>query len=256
MISQPLPERTDYPTVIVDLGTRSAAFDPRTRLSGDALDERAHATEIHLSPEGRSQGQGPEDLLLIYRGSRSSQDGNTENIFFRRHTANPRRIDVASKHTAIHALGHVLLDTLQGSAVANSPLLMHMALALRELLAGHASVTQDAGALRGGLAAWQERRAIAYMEARLDESFSVADVAAECSLSVNHFSRAFRCSVGMPPHRWVLQRRIARARELLTGTALPLADVALACGFAEQSHFTRVFARSVGLPPGAWRRMA
>jgi transcriptional regulator GlxA family with amidase domain len=92
------------------------------------------------------------------------------------------------------------------------------------------------------------------MEERLDQSFPVSAVADACGLSVNHFSRAFRRSLGKPPHRWLLDRRIDRARELLRATAMSLADIALACGFAEQSHFTRVFTRTVGMPPGAWRR--
>jgi transcriptional regulator GlxA family with amidase domain len=90
----------------------------------------------------------------------------------------------------------------------------------------------------------------------LDQSFPVSDVAEACGLSVNHFSRAFRRSIGKPPHRWLLDRRIQRAQDMLRINHLSLADIALTCGFAEQSHFTRVFTRTVGMPPGAWRRSA
>ena len=73
-------------------------------------------------------------------------------------------------------------------------------------------------------------------------------------LSPSHFARAFRGSTGMPPHRWLLNRRIEKAKDALHNTQASLAAVATACGFADQSHFTRVFTRFVGISPGAWRR--
>ena len=154
----------------------------------------------------------------------------------------------------MNTLAQILFDSLRAEA-PNTPLLTHVALALRAILPS-TPARDDPGAQRGGLASWQERRAIAYMEERLDQSFPVADVAEACGLSVNHFSRAFRRSIGKPPHRWLLDRRIRRAQDMLRINHLSLADIALACGFAEQSHFTRVFTRTVGMPPGAWRRSA
>jgi len=103
-----------------------------------------------------------------------------------------------------------------------------------------------------GLARWQERRAMALMDARLDQGVTLAELAEVCGLSAGHFARAFRASTGLPPHRWMIRRRIERAQALLA-SGEPLSAVALACGFADQSHFTRVFARAVGQPPGAWR---
>jgi AraC family transcriptional regulator len=73
-------------------------------------------------------------------------------------------------------------------------------------------------------------------------------------LSVSHFSRAFRRTMGVAPHSWLLARRIEVAKERLRDCRLSLSDVALACGFADQSHLTRVFTRMVGVSPGAWRR--
>jgi AraC family transcriptional regulator len=71
---------------------------------------------------------------------------------------------------------------------------------------------------------------------------------------VSHFSRAFRRTMGVAPHNWLLMRRVEVAKEKLRENRLSLSDVALACGFADQSHLTRVFARTVGVSPGAWRR--
>lgn len=107
---------------------------------------------------------------------------------------------------------------------------------------------------RGGLAPWQERRAKELMSANLHEEMPLSRLGAACGLSVRHFARAFRQSTGIPPHRWLRKHRIERAMELMNSRALPLADIALSCGFADQSHFTRVFTALVGTSPNAWRR--
>jgi AraC family transcriptional regulator len=108
--------------------------------------------------------------------------------------------------------------------------------------------------IRGGLAPWQERRAKEILSANLDGRLPLKEVAGECRLSVSHFSRAFRRTVGAAPHNWLLTYRIEAAKEKLRDGRLSLLDVALGCGFADQSHLTRVFTRFVGVSPGAWRR--
>jgi AraC-like DNA-binding protein len=113
---------------------------------------------------------------------------------------------------------------------------------------------QAAGA-RGGLAFWQLKRAEALMSENLSVQVPIGQVAEECGLSVRHLARAFRQSTGVPPHRWLLDRRVERAKELLPNPDLSLSDVALACGFGDQSHFTRTFTAAVRLSPGLWRRL-
>ena len=107
---------------------------------------------------------------------------------------------------------------------------------------------------RGGLAPWQRRRAVALMDAHLDGNVRTADLARECGLSSGHFTQAFKTSTGVTPHRWLLRRRVDKAMEVLWDPARTLSDIALSCGFADQSHFTRVFSALVGCPPGEWRR--
>ncbi|MCC8954189.1 helix-turn-helix transcriptional regulator [Bradyrhizobium sp. Pear77] len=106
----------------------------------------------------------------------------------------------------------------------------------------------------GGLAPWQIRRAEETLAADLEGDISLADLASDCGLSASHFSRAFRQSTGLSPHQWLLRRRVELAKSLLSDRKLTLSEVALACGFADQSHFTRVFSRLAGTSPGAWRR--
>jgi AraC family transcriptional regulator len=82
------------------------------------------------------------------------------------------------------------------------------------------------------------------------------DIAAEIGISASHFSRAFRASVGLPPHQWLLRQRISAAKQLMSVRGLSLAEIAIAAGFANQSHFTRVFSTLVGVSPNLWRRDA
>ncbi|WCM29846.1 AraC family transcriptional regulator [Sphingomonas sp. QA11] len=116
----------------------------------------------------------------------------------------------------------------------------------------HAS---DAEYFRGGLAPWQVRRACDLMMANLAGEACVADLAAACQLSVSYFSRAFRMTLGISPHKWLMNQRVRCARDLLAGTEMTLPQIALACGFTDQSHLTRVFVRKEGHTPGRWRRI-
>lgn len=123
----------------------------------------------------------------------------------------------------------------------------------------HAYVVQAYGAAQGArraaLTPWQLKRVLAFIDANLDGDPTIADLAGECHLSPSHFSRAFRESTGLPPYRWLMRRRIERAKELLLEGGTELAEVALICGFVDQSHLNRNFVRFEGCSPGKWRRL-
>jgi AraC family transcriptional regulator len=106
----------------------------------------------------------------------------------------------------------------------------------------------------GGLASWQARRSLAYIEANLASKMDIDDLANVVALSKSHFSRAFKHSVGLSPMEYVVVRRVERAKAMISGTREPLAEVALACGFADQAHLNRRFRDIVGISPGRWRR--
>lgn len=113
---------------------------------------------------------------------------------------------------------------------------------------------EKTGGARGGLAPWQEARVKEYIEANLQAGSGLLELAALCNLSVSHFTRAFKASTGTTPHRWLVERRLARARELMLRTGDTLASIAQCCGFADQSHLAREFRRAEGVSLGAWRR--
>jgi AraC family transcriptional regulator len=108
----------------------------------------------------------------------------------------------------------------------------------------------------GVLAAWQAKRAVKYIEEHLDSKLDLEQISGVVGLSQSHFSRAFKRSLGSSPMAYVTVRRVERAKRLMISTGDRLIDVALACGFADQSHLTRYFRRVVGISPGRWRRMS
>jgi len=93
-----------------------------------------------------------------------------------------------------------------------------------------------------------------YVDAHLSGDLGLEQLALTAGMSLHHFARAFKASAGVPPHRFVLQRRIGLACDLLTCTDDPIADIAIATGFSDQSHLTRHFRQSLAVSPGEYRR--
>jgi AraC family transcriptional regulator len=104
-----------------------------------------------------------------------------------------------------------------------------------------------------GLAPWQLRRIVEYLDAHLPKRVELTHLAEMAGLSQSHFSRAFKASTGMAPYRWQLDARIRRAQALLLDTRASLDLVAEATGFADAVHFGRTFRKLVGVTPAAWR---
>jgi len=111
------------------------------------------------------------------------------------------------------------------------------------------------GLVRGGLAPWQLRRVREHVAAHLAEPLPIGPLAALVRLSASHFTRAFRASVGMSPHAFIMRERIELAKHLMLETDAPICEIALNCGLADQAHMTRLFTRAEGLSPAAWRRL-
>ena len=113
---------------------------------------------------------------------------------------------------------------------------------------------RDGLRLKGGLAAHQRRRLVEYIDHHVEDPISLGQLASMCALSEYHFARMFRQSFGVPPHQYLLARRLARAQTLLRSSSLPLGEVALRCGFSSASHFNQRFRQAMGATPGEYRQ--
>jgi AraC family transcriptional regulator len=131
-----------------------------------------------------------------------------------------------------------------------------MALAAR-LLHRHSSAERlGANQSNGGLSGAKLRKLLAYIEDNLGSGLSLREVAAVSGLSISHCQRAFRQSVGVSIHRYVIRRRVERAESLLAQDNLSIADIALEVGFSHQSHLASHMRRLRGVTPARKRRMA
>lgn len=107
---------------------------------------------------------------------------------------------------------------------------------------------------KGGLAPWQLRRLTDYLVAHLDQELSLSDLSRLVGLSAAHLSREFKASTGASPWRWLAERKIERAKALLSDPKLTLTEVAQMVGYAGQSTFGEAFRRGTGMTPGQYRR--
>jgi AraC family transcriptional regulator len=123
-----------------------------------------------------------------------------------------------------------------------------------ELSRSGRELARTSPASRGGLASWQKRAVIGYIEEHLDERVSLVTLARLARLSQHHFCRTFKQSFGIPPQGYLLQRRIERAKVLLADQANSITDVALTLGYAFNSSFTLAFHKITGQTPSEFRR--
>jgi len=187
---------------------------------------------LYVSPEQFALGC----ITLLDREPRELQ--LHENTFF----SDPRQVE--RFHHLIQLDWDEPAERLLGSSLAHE-LLNHTLLAqvgLREGLR-----------VKGGLAPHLRRLLVDFIEQHLSEPLSLGQLAGLCALSEYHFARMFRESFGLPPHQYLLARRLDHARQLLRSTRQPLGDIALACGFASASHFANRFRQVVGATPGEYR---
>jgi AraC family transcriptional regulator len=155
----------------------------------------------------------------------------------------------------VHHLGQTLLVSLERPHHAAKIFLDHVLQALHcHFVFSYGGVRVSAPQFQGGLSSQQIRRATELLEAHLDGNIALQQVAEACELSVSHFARAFKQTFRRPPYQWLIERRVDRARNLMMTSRLALADIAIQCGFADQSALNRSFKRIHGVTPGTWRR--
>ncbi|HEY2474542.1 MAG TPA: AraC family transcriptional regulator [Candidatus Cybelea sp.] len=108
--------------------------------------------------------------------------------------------------------------------------------------------------LANGLSDRDLKRVLAYIRDRLGAELTLAEIAEVANVSLSHFNVRFRQSMGTSVHQYVMRKRVERAAELLTRTQLPICDIALQAGFANQSHLALRMRRQIGLSPKALRQ--
>lgn len=105
----------------------------------------------------------------------------------------------------------------------------------------------------GGLPKPKLRRVLAFIAEHIEEEITLDEMARIARMSVCYFARMFKQAVGKSPYQFVLEQRVDYAKYLLTQTDLPLVEIALRCGCANQSHFTTVFKQNLGVTPKRYR---
>ena len=195
------------------------------------------ATQALLDRDIRAQGLPPAAMGL----------GGKTDVVSPSHT-----YIVVPSHAQIHAEAARVLDDVRSTMARNPERARVAALRLVALLTQTADA--EPACTRGGLAPWQQRKVERFMRDNLESSIHLRDLAQEVSLSVSHFSRAFKASFGDTPHLYMSRLRIQRAQELMLATREPLSQIALVCGFADQSHLSKLFRRELNESPTAWRR--
>ena len=124
------------------------------------------------------------------------------------------------------------------------------------LIQRHSTLSKPPGQRLGGLPGHRLRVVKNYIEENLGKPIALHELASLACVSVRHFERAFRQSLGVPPHRYVLERRVSAARDLLlTYPNLPIEEIARKLGFSSSSHLSAAFSRRMGCSPAAFRRL-
>lgn len=237
-----------------------------------------HFARRRLNGEDEERAQDPYAVNIVSPGSNKiiELDQRTENLHF---FINPALMREVGSELAGQSLRDIFLRPAFGEADAK---LSHLLLAIKQslndtddasqlkmaylsrvlcvdLLARYSLEPISASGFKPGLAGLS-RRQIAllqdYLETYLSKSIRIGDLASLCGISVTAFSKRFRASTGMTPHQYLIQMRLKKAKQLLATGAMPIAEIAIACGFTDQAHLTNVFGRHTGLRPSTYRKMS
>lgn len=122
------------------------------------------------------------------------------------------------------------------------------------LIRAHSSRTGQKIDKTASLPAWRLKKVFDAIEERLEVGVSLEELAAVVGLSKFHFARSFKSATGMPPHRFILGRRLQRAKDMLGNAEISIAEIALSSGFASQEHLTTCFRKQLGTTPAQYRR--
>jgi AraC family transcriptional regulator len=275
------PARLSYVERVVhgEVGVSRCTFEPN---SGAEIGATQFTVAIHEGTPFEMEWRLPETREIerrrIFPGELCINPGDRP--IFKRWTSSPRVLVIALEQTFIE---RVVGEAFDGNEPAlriqigiRDPVIEGMAAAWRRELAergaGGRLYTEGLGSalavhvhraygdglgrsppVTGGLGALRLRRVVDYIEAHLAEDIGLRDLAALAGLSAHHFGEAFKASTGTSPHRYLIERRILRAKERLLGADRSIAEIAVSVGFANHSHFTDNFRKLTGTTPSRFR---
>jgi AraC family transcriptional regulator len=239
-----------FPFHAVVIGVSRPPVDVVQRLNGKLYENRFHRGESNIVPAGTSAEVGYRERV----------EGEVINLHledaFLREVAQSVEVDpdsleiilsVSTQDPQIERIGLSLKAEAEADGLVGSKLYAESlanALAI-SLIRDHSSLGRKVAkkataAHTGGLSKRALREAIDYVGDNIaNKGLTLADIADAAHMSPYHFSRLFKESTGLAPHQYVIEQRLKRARVLLGSTALPIAEIALLCGFANQSHLNR-----------------
>ncbi|WP_244831251.1 helix-turn-helix domain-containing protein [Caballeronia sp. TF1N1] len=198
--------------------------------------------------------ESPADVLHLFVGQQVLSEC-FEDMFGRPHAGDIRIDDPKLvRDPALERLGQALAVSQSEDAAVGKVFTDSVSFAIvSRLVARHFTLADRQKREASALPAWRLNRAIEFIDAHLADSIGLADIAGSTGLTRMHFASQFRRATGMPPHEFLLRRRVEYAQRLLRESKQNMLDVALSCGFRSQAHFTTVFKRMVGDTPYCWK---
>lgn len=229
-----------------------------TRFDAPSRPTACISNEIHLDPSGSLTGARwtqPLNILFLMPSELTFQ-----RVLYALHQP-PTQLELVRTSYAqdlpLRQIGETILAECCSGFPSGRIYGESLALALAARLVSHYSrhtlVQPD---MPDGLPPWRLRQVIEFIEDNIAQPLNLSALAAVAQFSEFHFSRMFKRSTGLTPHRYVLERRIVRAKELLVTSNLPLHEISALLDFGDQSHMTTVFKRLTGVTPGQFRKNA
>lgn len=249
------PEDSHAQIEIAVPGERASAEISYLSASGSRQERSVNDRQVSIIPAGqphRVQWRHDADLTVVFLSPALVDEVARE--------SGMKHVELVEEYAALdpvvwHLVRDLRAELRQHHRLATAHLESVAMVLARHILKTYAA-TPWPTRKHGGLPRYKLRRAVEYIRENIDNDISFRDVAAHLDMSAYHFAHMFKHSTGEPPHRYIVRCRVDRAKELLSATRLPIADVAFEVGYKSQSHFTTCFGKLVGITPAAFRAAA
>jgi AraC family transcriptional regulator len=231
----------------------------RRKQGGRLVEGWSDPGTVNLSPANfyaRWEADGSSHSIVVFL-----QDALLSRVILENWGADPRSVAIVPQFLVRDPVIEAVVTQLAIEAGNDSPSGLPYAESACEFLAHHlvqrySTLSKTPARPLGGLPAHRLKAVKNYIEENLGNPIALHELAGLARTSLRHFERAFRQSLGVPPHRYVLERRVSAARDLLLShPTLDIEEVARQLGFSSSSHFSSAFVRRTGCSPTTFRRM-